>query len=323
MEQHRFGANADAGLCNQTIKPMKCVKCKSTELKPANLEQGLNCERCDDCGGSWVSLNNYMNWHDKNASQANMDVVDNNVNIDDSSTVLICPICNQIMGKFRVGAQITHRIDQCANCGGFWLDKGEWEYLKNFHLHTSINTIFTDTWQRKIREDTVKRNAEKRYLTKFGVVTYQQAKELREHLIGNPFKNRIIAYLMNPDPKAPPQVQPVNQSYCPKCSKLMARYRISVDEDIYVEQCDNCDGLWIAQDQWRNILRKNYSVDTVFVEHNNRQQESKVPYSEQYFEATFGKDLYKKTKAFKKTLERHESKLELISFLSKEDPYQA
>jgi hypothetical protein len=45
----------------------------------------------------------------------------------------------------------------------------------------------------------------------------------------------------------------------------------------------------------------------------------KVPYAEQYFEAMFGKELYRKVKLFKQTLEKHESKLELISYLSKED----
>jgi Zn-finger nucleic acid-binding protein len=298
---------------------MKCVKCNNVDLKPASLEQGLVCQQCEACEGSWVRMQDYLQWLDHIPDEVNLAVAKEELDVEDSSAVLICPQCNQIMGKFRVSAEMEHRMDQCANCGGFWLDKGEWKYLQRFNLHTRINTIFTDSWQRKIREDTFKRNAEKRYLTKFGVVTYQQVKELKDYLIGNPFKNRVVAYLMNPDPKVPNHAKPLNQSYCPKCSKLMARYRLLSDSDIYLEQCDACEGIWINAEQWTDILRKDVDIGDVFTNHDKRGGKNKVPYSEQYFEAMFGKELYRKVKLFKQTLEKHESKLELISYLSKED----
>jgi Zn-finger nucleic acid-binding protein len=289
------------------------------ELRPTVLDEGLVCQHCDSCGGSWVNMQDYIQWHDQHTSEANLAITQEDVDIEDTSAVLICPQCNQIMGKFRVSAELDHRMDQCASCGGFWLDKGEWKYLQRFNLHTRINTIFTENWQRKIREDTFKRNAEKRYLTKFGVVTYQQAKELKDYLIGNPFKNRVIAYLMNPEPKVPGHAKPLNQSYCPKCSKLMARYLVSSDSDIYVEQCDVCEGIWVNSEQWGDILRKGVGVEEVFTSHGQRSLQQKVPYAEQYFEAMFGKELFKRVKLFKVALEKHESKLELISYLSHED----
>jgi len=297
---------------------MKCVKCSNEELHPASLDEGLVCQLCNSCGGSWVKMPDYIQWHDQHASEANLGINQEDVAIEDTAAVLICPQCNQIMGKYRISADLEHRMDQCANCGGFWLDKGEWKYLQRFNLHTRINTIFTENWQRKVREETFKRNAEKRYLTKFGVVTYQQVKELKDYLIGNPFKNRVIAYLMNPDPKVPGHAKPLNQSYCPKCSKLMARYRIAEDNGIYVEQCDACEGIWVNGEQWNDILRKGFELGDVFTNHGERLKQ-KVPYSEQYFEAMFGKELFKRVKLFKATLEKHESKLELISYLSKED----
>lgn len=297
---------------------MKCVKCSNNQLQPASLGEGLTCQQCSDCGGSWIVMSDYIQWHEKNATQANLAVSQEEISIDDSTAVLICPQCNQIMGKFRVSAEVEHKINQCANCGGFWLDKGEWKYLQHFNLHTRINTIFTESWQRKVREETFKRNAEKRYLTKFGVVTYQQAKELKEYLIGNPFKNRVVAYLMNPDPKVPTHAKALNQSYCPKCSKLMARYRLSEGSEIYVEQCDMCEGIWINAEQWSDIVRKDFQISDVLMDHKKHQQQ-KVPYAEQYYEAMFGKELYKRVKLFKRTLENHESKMELISYLSKED----
>jgi len=297
---------------------MKCVKCSNEELHPATLEEGLACQHCDSCGGSWVKMNDYILWHDQHTQEPNLGISQEDVAVEDTAAVLICPQCNQIMGKFRVSADLEHRMDQCANCGGFWLDKGEWKYLQRFNLHTRINTIFTENWQRKIREETFKRNAEKRYLTKFGVVTYQQVKELKDYLIGNPFKNRVIAFLMNPDPKVPGHAKPLNQSYCPKCSKLMARYRIDTDSEIYVEQCDVCEGIWVNSEQWNDILRKGFELAEVFTSHGTRSKQ-KVPYAEQYFEAMFGKELFKRVKLFKATLEKHESKLELISYLSKEE----
>ena len=298
---------------------MKCVKCSNMELQPDSLDEGLASQHCDSCGGSWVKMQDYIQWRDQNTNTPSLGISQEDIDVDDTAAVLICPQCNQIMGKFRITAELEHRMDQCSNCGGFWLDKGEWKYLQRFNLHTRINTIFTENWQRKVREDTFKRSAEKRYLTKFGVVTYQQVKELKDYLIGNPFKNRVIAFLMNPDPKVPGHAKPLNQSYCPKCSKLMARYRIDSDSDIYVEQCDACEGIWVNSEQWSDILRKDFEIADVFTSHGKRRLQQKVPYAEQYFEAMFGKELFKRVKLFKATLEKHESKLELISYLSKED----
>jgi Zn-finger nucleic acid-binding protein len=283
------------------------------------IEPGLTCQHCDACGGSWVAMNDYMTWHQQQDATVNVSRTQEETDIEDSSAVLICPNCNQIMGKFRVDPKVDHRIDQCGNCGGFWLDKGEWESLRRLNLHARINTIFTDSWQRKVREQSHKRNAEKRYIKKFGLATYQQAKELRESLIANPFKSRVIAYLMNPEPKVPSHAQPLNQSYCPKCSKLMARYKLADDSEIYIEQCDACGGIWVNSEQWRDIVRKSFALTDIFAVQKERDADRKIPYVDQYFEATFGKNLYRQVKAFKPVLLNHERKLELISYLSKEE----
>lgn len=298
---------------------MKCVKCDKNQLALGVLETGLTCQQCSSCGGSWVEMDDYIHWHKLNATRANFSLKQpDEITVEDSSAVLICPQCNQIMGKFKVGSEVDYRIDQCANCGGFWLDNGEWVNLIKLNLHVKINTIFTDSWQRRVREESNKRNAEMRYVSKFGEDTYKQAKRLRDTLAGNPFKSRVIAYLTNPEPKVPKQALPLNQSYCPKCSKLMARYKLADNSDIYIEQCDACGGIWADQDQWKNIRRKNFDLDNVFVEQKQRDLQHKIPYEDQYFEATFGKSLFQQVSAFKRVIEKHESKLELISYLSKE-----
>jgi len=54
--------------------------------------------------------------------------------------------------SFEIGASSGNRIELCSRCDEAWLDKGEWRLLGIMDLQDQLPSIFTDAWQRNIRE---------------------------------------------------------------------------------------------------------------------------------------------------------------------------
>ena len=98
----------------------------------------------------------------------------------------------------RVGRQAG--VKEGASVGGVWLDKGEWELLKNENLAGSLNAVLTANWQRNIRINSTKDNFSAIYQDKFGSEPYEKVKALREWLNGQPNKADLRAYLLAEDP---------------------------------------------------------------------------------------------------------------------------
>jgi len=105
-----------------------------------------------------------------------------------------------IMRKLRLSKDTEHRIDYSASVGGVWLDKGEWQLLKDQGLAGSLNAVLTSHWQKNIRINNTKDNFTTIYKDKFGDESYQKIKELREWLIEQPNKADLRAYLLATDP---------------------------------------------------------------------------------------------------------------------------
>lgn len=181
---------------------MHCPKCKTVEMTDSNLEPELANQYCPSCEGNWLFLEDYLNWkitHDKEVLPQN----DESLNIEeiiDTKTALLCPISGGLMSKFRISNQSEHRLDISAKCGGIWLDKGEWELLKEFKLTLELNRIFTDSWQNQLRSATTKDVLTKLYNERFGEQDYQKLIEIKHWIDQHPKQKLIRSFLMNNDP---------------------------------------------------------------------------------------------------------------------------
>ncbi|WP_448554116.1 zf-TFIIB domain-containing protein [Thalassotalea montiporae] len=177
---------------------MKCTCCKQGELKPSFIEGLFRAHTCTNCSGNWVLIEDYVAWKERNPQFT----FDNNakVAVDETSEALLCPMTGTIMRKLRLAANTEHRIDYSASVGGVWLDKGEWELLKEHGLAGSLNAILTAHWQRNIRLDSTKDNFTEIYKDKFGEENYDKVKALREWLYQQPNKADLRAYLLAEDP---------------------------------------------------------------------------------------------------------------------------
>lgn len=153
---------------------------------------------CSNCLGNWVLIEDYVTWKERHPQFVfNDDIV---CEIDDTKTAMLCPMTGSIMRKLRLSSHSEHRIDYSASVGGVWLDKGEWELLKNEGLAGSLNAVLTAHWQRNIRINNTKDNFNEIYKDKFGIDVYNQAKAFREWLCQQPNKADLRAYILAEDP---------------------------------------------------------------------------------------------------------------------------
>ncbi|MGF1685094.1 hypothetical protein L4C36_00080 [Photobacterium japonica] len=177
---------------------MHCTSCRVGLLLPELIDNLFKAHSCIHCGGNWVLIEDYVAWKDEHpeitvpeASQCEP---------IDTEKALLCPVSGKIMRKFRITAKHTHRLDYSAGVGGVWLDKGEWDLLKQDGLMTSLNAILTVQWQKNIRRDLAKESFTTFYQEKFGEEVYNHVKAMREWIDTQPCKADLRAYLLAEDP---------------------------------------------------------------------------------------------------------------------------
>lgn len=180
---------------------MNCTSCNEGRLLPSFIDGQFRAHTCNSCGGNWVLIEDYVAWKERNQDyQFFEDISFSEDEVEDSKRALLCPVSGTIMRKFRISAHNEHKLDYSSVVGGLWLDKGEWELLKNEGLAGSLNAVVTQNWQKDIREQNTKQTLTDVYKAKFGEETYEKIKELRHWLLAQDQKADLRAYLMAEDP---------------------------------------------------------------------------------------------------------------------------
>jgi len=177
---------------------MKCTRCKKGVLSPHFIDKLFRAHTCTECGSNWILIEDYVVWKERNpAFHFSVEAV---CEIDESTTALLCPVTGTIMQKFRLTSKRSHRLDYSSSVGGVWLDKGEWELLKQEGLGGSLNAVLTAHWQKNIRLDSAKDNFVAIYEDKFGQESYSKVHDFREWLNSHPCKADLRSYLLAEDP---------------------------------------------------------------------------------------------------------------------------
>ncbi|AKJ43474.1 zf-TFIIB domain-containing protein [Pragia fontium] len=178
---------------------MQCPKCKTGVLQPTRLDNLIPVHTCNACGGNWLILEDYLRYKGQLPESAELpnDVV---VESEETKSALLCPVTGSLMLKFRISKDTEHRLDLSPKVNGIWLDKGEWELLNAHGLADKLNAIFTDVWQRQIRESHTQAQFDEMYLSQFGQEDYDKVKDLREWLQQHPQKDRLKAFLLADNP---------------------------------------------------------------------------------------------------------------------------
>lgn len=175
---------------------MKCPRCKTSDLKPTMIEEYLPAMSCGACEGSFVSLLYYRHWAETQKPATEQPAAaPSTVETSDSSGALMCPKCSRVMTKYKVGGRIANRLDVCASCDEAWLDKGEWELLEALQLSHKMPAIFTDEWQRRIRNELTEETRRAILARTIGEEDVAKVEEFRAWLAQNKHKGDILVYL--------------------------------------------------------------------------------------------------------------------------------
>lgn len=180
---------------------MYCLKCKTKSLNETEIEEGLKGYHCSSCDGHWIRANDYHDYveHKQENSVEVMEDIEYKMEYE-SKKATFCPDCGSFLIKYKVSNDIPFNIDHCGNCHGVWLDKNEWPTLVGNGLHKSMNKVFTNVWQKELREAMTKDNFIKHYEEKFGSVGYDKIKEIRQWLYSSELKDELLTYLMADEP---------------------------------------------------------------------------------------------------------------------------
>lgn len=106
---------------------MNCPKCSKTKLGKVKIEQ-LEVDHCDDCGGLWLDQSELARLLELKAAQVRT-LRRGPARTGANSLRGKCPRCGT--GLLRVASASNRQVtvDKCADCGGVWLDGGEFDTL--------------------------------------------------------------------------------------------------------------------------------------------------------------------------------------------------
>lgn len=175
---------------------MHCSMCKNAQLEPTEIEPGLIAAVCQECGGALVSLMNYRFWLDRYASISSQGETLAAEIPDEQPGVRNCPKCSRLMTKYQMGVASNHKIDLCAACDEAWLDKGEWQLLKQLDLQGKLPKIFTEAWQRNIRKVRQEAFQQDRYEKLIGTDDFARVNEFKQWLYRHPHKDSIKQFIV-------------------------------------------------------------------------------------------------------------------------------
>lgn len=175
---------------------MNCPACQPTKsLTTHELSPGLNAHGCTSCGGEWVRLESYTRWRDTASSSSTEILTAEPVTTTDVPGLRRCPDCERILARFRIGHGATFVIERCRQCHGAWFDKNEWQSLVQSGIARRLPEVFSDEWQRSIRQEEQRAAAELMFEQRLGAREIARAREVRDWIANHSQRNTLLAYL--------------------------------------------------------------------------------------------------------------------------------
>lgn len=168
------------------------------QMESVQLEDGLMAYRCPESGGHYIPATCYMRWLARQpARKPQLPPADDEQPVMQSdSAAYLCPETGTVMTRYKVGHGFRFSIDRSIT-GGVWLDAGEWEALRKRNFHDELHFIFTDPWQRRVRQTEVSTNRRKRLEERVGKDLLDRIDGLKSELESHPNREEIVAYIMN------------------------------------------------------------------------------------------------------------------------------
>lgn len=106
---------------------------------------------------------------------------------------------------------------------------------------------------------------------------------------------------------------------CPKCDRLMTKYRINTDSKNKLDLCGRCDEVWLDNGEWQLLVSLDVhdQLPSIFTEawQINIRKKRQDAYWQEHFEKLLGKKDFAKLNDMKQWIERHPERQALKHFL--------
>ncbi len=118
---------------------------------------------------------------------------------------------------------------------------------------------------------------------------------------------------------ATPEVVEEKALVCPKCARLMTKFKIGLMTDRQLDLCSHCDEAWLDHGEWRILkqLELHGQLPKIFTESWQRGIRKERMYNlvKQRYIDMIGEDDFERVETFKQWLDQHESKEDIKQFL--------
>jgi Zn-finger nucleic acid-binding protein len=166
------------------------------------LSEDLAVKYCQECKGTWIPAKEYEAWQtDQIGNPQRSEVPSGTLNVDfvlspfDTKAAL-CPECQRYLSRAKVNLKTPFYVERCMQCRGIWCDYGEWEVLEQLGLHTTIEQLFSNEWQSRVRERQFLDQERQATIDKLGSELAASVFELADALAQHPNGDFGVAYLM-------------------------------------------------------------------------------------------------------------------------------
>jgi len=162
------------------------------------IEPGLIAYTCPKSGGFWIDHEHYWKWLLKQPGfPKSTPAIDDMPVLDEEehNRPLISPQSGRLMTKYRVGHGLKFRVDHDSISGGFWLDKGEYELIRERNIHDELHLICSPEYQLELAKLDAKAVMDQRVEALLGPERCTLIRNLASKLEDPQIQSVAIAYL--------------------------------------------------------------------------------------------------------------------------------
>ena len=181
---------------------MQCPKCKKATLLDGVLGEKFAVKYCQECKGTWIPAKEYEAWQasqvwNREIPQLPSETLDVDfVQSPFDAKAALCPECQRYLSRAKINLKTPFYVERCMQCRGIWCDYGEWDILERLGLHTTIERLFTNEWQTRVREQHYFDKERQATIEKLGSELAERVFELAEALEAHPYGDFGVAYLI-------------------------------------------------------------------------------------------------------------------------------
>ncbi|OZG71792.1 hypothetical protein BTA51_19380 [Hahella sp. CCB-MM4] len=106
---------------------------------------------------------------------------------------------------------------------------------------------------------------------------------------------------------------------CPKCSRLMTKFRIDLSTQNKLDLCTHCDEAWLDKGEWKLLKQLELAgqLPKIFTEEWQRElrRQQQINRVNQRYQESIGEEDFEKVREFKSWMLQHEKQVEIRQYL--------